>query len=105
MIDPLCDENIKIDTIDGFQGQESEIVIFGCTRGYRKTMFFQDWKRINVALSRVKNELIIVGRLSYFSNFDKESSCLPKLKEYIVERERAQIITFNEAPYVPFQPT
>ena len=86
LIDALrdyCYTNIKIDTVDGFQGQEAEIVIFCTTRAKRKTAFFKDSRRINVAISRTKNELIILGKLSYFDSYSLSNSCLPRLAEYI----------------------
>lgn len=77
-------ENIAVDTIDAFQGSEAEIVIFCTTRAQRPTLFFKDTRRINVALSRARNDLIILGRLSYFlKKYRKKDSCLPALARYI----------------------
>lgn len=74
--------NIDINTIDAFQGDEAEIVIFCCTRTKHKTNFFKDPRRINVAFSRAKNELIIIGSLRYFESYDN-TSVLPRVAEYI----------------------
>lgn len=52
---------IAIDTVDSFQGDEAEIVIYCTTRARRKTRFFSDYRRLNVAFSRAKNELIILA--------------------------------------------
>ena len=79
----LRKENIRVNTIDAFQGDEAEIVIYCTTRGRKHTLFFSDVKRINVALSRARNELIIVGRAQYFDSYRRESSPLPAIADYI----------------------
>ncbi len=76
-------DNIFVDTIDSFQGSEAEVVIFCTTRAVRPTLFFKDAKRLNVALSRAKRELIILGRMSYFYRYNRNESCLPDLADYI----------------------
>lgn len=57
--------NVKIDTVDGFQGKESDIVIFSITRTIGVQRFLADVRRLNVALSRAKNRIYIVGELNY----------------------------------------
>lgn len=54
--------DIKIDTIDAFQGKESDIVIlsFVTTEGGRNK-FVGDPHRLNVAFSRAKRLLLIIG--------------------------------------------
>ena len=75
-------KGVDVNTVDAFQGDEAEIVIFCCTRTRRQTNFFKDPRRINVAFSRAKNELIIIGSLRYFSSYDS-TSVLPHVAEYI----------------------
>ena len=75
--------NINVETVDSFQGNEADVVIFCTTRAVKRTNFFKDSRRINVALSRAKKELIILGSMNYFNSYHKDDSCLPKLAEYI----------------------
>ncbi|MBR6862359.1 MAG: AAA family ATPase [Acidaminococcaceae bacterium] len=75
--------HIFVDTIDSFQGSEADVVIFCSTRSQKPTLFFKDSKRINVALSRAKRELIILGRMGYYYRFSRNESCLPTLADYI----------------------
>ncbi len=75
-------KGVDVNTVDAFQGDEAEIVIFCCTRTRRQTNFFKDPRRINVAFSRAKNELIIIGSLSYFDSYD-DTSVLPRVAEYV----------------------
>ena len=57
--------NTKIDTVDGFQGKESDIVIFSVTRTMGSYRFLADERRLNVALSRAKDKIYIVGEKNY----------------------------------------
>ncbi|HLV10294.1 MAG TPA: IGHMBP2 family helicase, partial [Halanaerobiales bacterium] len=57
------DDNIEVDTVDGFQGREKEIVIFSCVRSNRQGNigFLEDLRRLNVAITRAKKRLIMIG--------------------------------------------
>lgn len=55
----------KVDTVDGFQGKESDVVVFSLTRTHGPYRFLADKRRLNVALSRAKDQLIMVGSLEY----------------------------------------
>lgn len=85
---------IDINTVDAFQGDEAEIVIFCCTRTKTPTNFFKDPRRINVAFSRAKNELIILGSLDYFMRCGKDS-VLPRIAAEI--RKYGTIISDTDA--------
>ena len=65
LIEKYKNSNIKlrIGTVDRFQGMEREIVIVSFVRNNNqgKIGFAKDSKRINVALSRAQNLLVIVG--------------------------------------------
>jgi len=54
---------IRIDTIDGFQGQESDVVYISLVRSNSKGEigFLKDYRRMNVAMTRAKRKLIIIG--------------------------------------------
>lgn len=79
----LNHENISVNTIDAYQGDEADIVIYATTRAYKKTKYFSDFRRINVALSRCKRELIIMGSAKYFSMYHKDESVLTSVIAYI----------------------
>ncbi len=59
----LSDWNIAVNTIDGFQGQEKEVVYISLVRSNAKgdIGFLQDYRRMNVAMTRAKKLLVIVG--------------------------------------------
>ena len=91
-------DNIYVDTIDSFQGSEADVVIFCTTRAVYPTNFFKNTKRLNVALSRAKRELIILGRLGYFYKFRRTESCLPALADYI--KKKGQIIKSEQCTWI-----
>lgn len=65
-------KNIKIiiDNIDAFQGSETDIIIYSVVRNNdeNKIGFLYDSRRLNVALSRGKCCLIIVGNREFLEN-------------------------------------
>ncbi|MEM0924799.1 MAG: AAA domain-containing protein [Planctomycetota bacterium] len=54
---------VEIDTVDGFQGREKEVVLITLTRSNERGEigFLGDERRMNVALTRAKRKLIVVG--------------------------------------------
>jgi superfamily I DNA and/or RNA helicase len=54
---------VKIDTVDSYQGKENRIIIVSITRNdrYLSPGFLSSSNRINVALSRAMDRLLIVG--------------------------------------------
>ena len=79
----ISGNNLDVNTVDAFQGDEAEIVIFCSTRAKKPTKYFSDYRRINVALSRAKNELIVIGSQQYFYKYKDKDSILPKIADYI----------------------
>lgn len=59
----LVDIPLSIDTIDAFQGQERDIVYISLVRSNEKTEigFLSDYRRMNVAMTRARKKLIVVG--------------------------------------------
>ena len=54
--------DVEVNTIDGFQGREKDVIIFSCVRSGDTIGFLSDYRRMNVALTRAKFALWIVGR-------------------------------------------
>ena len=63
-IDPWLAETIRVDTVDRFQGGERDIIFLSLTNsnsGATIGSLHADWRRMNVALSRARRSLVIVG--------------------------------------------
>jgi len=60
--------NIKIDTVDSFQGEEAQIVIYSTVRTKGNLSFLIDRKRLNVAISRTQENLIFAGHKAFLKN-------------------------------------
>jgi ATP-dependent RNA/DNA helicase IGHMBP2 len=56
-------KEIQISTIDSFQGQEKENIILSLVRSNEKGNigFLKDYRRMNVALTRAKEKLFVIG--------------------------------------------
>jgi superfamily I DNA and/or RNA helicase len=61
---------IKINTVDAFQGQEKDIVYISLVRSNNNgdIGFLKDYRRMNVAMTRAKKKLVIIGDSATLSN-------------------------------------
>ncbi|KAJ2440651.1 DEAD-box type RNA helicase, partial [Coemansia sp. RSA 2424] len=59
---PAITDAIEFNTVDGFQGQEKEVIIFSCVRaGGSGVGFLSDERRMNVGLTRARKSLFVLG--------------------------------------------
>ncbi|MQL89807.1 hypothetical protein Taro_022394, partial [Colocasia esculenta] len=62
----LSNQYVDINTVDGFQGREKDVVIFSCVRSNeRKGIgFVSDFRRMNVGITRARSSVLVVGSAS-----------------------------------------
>jgi superfamily I DNA and/or RNA helicase len=59
----LSSQGVDVDTVDGFQGREREAVVISLVRSNREFEigFLADTRRMNVAITRARRKLIVIG--------------------------------------------
>jgi hypothetical protein len=59
----LDDDTVEVGSIDGFQGREKEAIIISLVRSnkLKEIGFLSDIRRMNVALTRARRKLIVIG--------------------------------------------
>lgn len=62
------DEQFMVDTVDNFQGDERDIIILSLVRSRPGRSFMTTFNRINVAISRARRLLVVVGHARAFSD-------------------------------------
>ena len=72
------EQHLTISTVDGFQGQERDIILISLTRSNEQGEigFLADTRRMNVALTRAKRKLIVLGDSATIGNNDFYQSFL-----------------------------
>ena len=77
-------EFIKINSVDGFQGQERDVIYISLVRSNEKGKigFLSDTRRMNVALTRARKKLVVIGdsatlgQLEFYQDFLKTMEAL-----------------------------
>ncbi|MDC4399552.1 AAA domain-containing protein [Acinetobacter baumannii] len=84
----LLQKSVKIDTVDSYQGKENRIVVFSVTRNAPdfSSAFLGSENRVNVALSRSMDRLVIFGASEMWEHKKNSDSPLYKSLAYIKKR-------------------
>lgn len=79
-------------TVDGYQGQESEVVILSMVRSNRRghVGFLSDDRRINVAVTRARRQVVVIGDTTTLSR----RAFLGKLVQYF--EEAGELLTADQ---------
>ena len=83
---------IKVDTVDSFQGSEAELVCYSTVRTHGSLQFLLDKKRLNVACSRAKENLMFFGNIRALESWQPKSGEVNLFKEIIKRSHREQYL-------------
>ncbi|CNI68378.1 serine/threonine protein kinase [Yersinia rohdei] len=78
---------IRVDTVDSYQGRENKIIILSLVRDNTSSQqgFLCDGPRINVAISRAQERLMVIGASHMWSQTN-QNSALGRVFEYITSQ-------------------
>lgn len=89
-IQPIVFNNIKsevvVNSVDAFQGGQKDIIIYSTVRSsdkHKKIGFLKSEERLNVAFSRAKRLLIIVGDAQFLNDESIDDNRFPEIIKYI----------------------
>lgn len=91
--------NLEFATVDSFQGQEGDVVIMVTVRTH-KIGFIDDRQRINVALTRARRALRVVGDAQFLSSLGPSST----LRSLVRFAERRHVLDKSKIQSHPWCP-
>ncbi len=105
---PSARDNIRlplVDTVERIQGAERDIILFGLTASdpdHLTSEFLNSPNRLNVAMTRARKKLVIMGSQAFFSVIPDSDSLLDRhcCFKQLLAHCRAQNAVFHLAPVV-----
>ena len=85
-------ENVSVRTVDGFQGQERDVIVFSAVRCNEHGFvgFLDDEKRMNVLLTRARRGMIVIGNKKTLGKCDLWNKWIAWVEENKLARDCTQ---------------
>lgn len=85
--------NLDINTVDQFQGKDKEVILYSCTRSKATVPnpdkpqldILSDLRRLNVAITRAKSKLILIGNVDTLATYEQTFG---RLLSYLKTKEQ-----------------
>lgn len=90
-----CTDGLEVSTVDRYQGRDKPAIVLSFVRSNSKCKvgrLLEDLRRINVAITRAKFKLIMIGS---FSTLSKGSAVLEPILKHIEQRGRVISLPSN----------
>lgn len=89
---------VPINSVDAFQGGQKDVIIYSTVRSnnHNRIGFLKSEERLNVAFSRAKKLLIIVGDKQFLNRSDIKDNRFPEIIRYIESNPKCKIIDYNK---------
>ena len=76
----ISNNDIEIHTLDSFQGREADVILLNTVRTGNSVGFWNDYRRLNVGMTRAKHVLRIIGSTD---TWNSQMGPLKQLYEFI----------------------
>ena len=90
-VSSLAHEEIEINTVDKYQGRDKSCIVISLVRSNPNSNvgdLLKDWRRVNVAVTRAKRKLILIGSLKTL----KSSLLFHELLDLLQERDWIKVL-------------
>lgn len=90
-------DEVAVNSVDAFQGGQKDIIIYSTVRSNtdNKIGFLDSQERLNVAFSRAKKLLIIVGDKEFLNRTEIRNNRFPEIISYINSKDDCKFIDYQ----------